>query len=191
MKVRKTILAAAGLLAAAVLPLTGGSSLASAAAPTLGWPGLTCTSNHWIKDVSNGGKVIGVGPQSSGWQLEDSPPNAYPTGDIFLLCSNGNGQYFLQEQLPPVGSPNYSTKATNHWWIGVDVGQHYAITADATAPGPHEAFAIECTAAHQERIHWAVDGDDMFTITTVPPSLWTTPPPVGLPGTQYEISGVC
>ena len=106
------------------------------------------------------------------------------------MCSNGNGQLFLQVQSPPAGMPSDGTQGA-HWWVGVDVGQHYAITADATAPGPHEAFAVICTGAHQERIHWAVDGDDMFTIATTPPGVWTTPPPIGLPGTQYEISGLC
>jgi hypothetical protein len=46
-------------------------------------------------------------------------------------------------------------------------------------------------ASHQERIHWAFEGDDTFTIATQPPTLWTSPPSFALPGTLYNISGMC
>jgi hypothetical protein len=76
-------------------------------------------------------------------------------------------------------------------WVGVNVGQHYAIGATATGPGPHEAFTVVCAGTHKERIHWAFEGDDTFTISTQPPTLWTSPPSFALPGTLYNISGMC
>jgi hypothetical protein len=167
--------------AAAAVPFATNAAPGEAAAQA----GLTCTNNHWIRDVSDANKIVGVGPSTSGFQLEDDVAG-YPVGHIFTLCTNpANRVHYLQNQIPAGGTPNGKP------WVGVTVGQHYAITAAATGPGPHEAFTIVCTGSHQERIHWAFQGDDTFTIATTPPTLWTSPPSFGLPGTVYNISGMC
>jgi hypothetical protein len=144
----------------------------------------SCTINHWIRDVSNGNRLVGISV-SGGLQLAETPTTGYPANFIFELCSDGNGQYYLQDQIPGAGTP------FNHPWVGVNVADHYAITATAIGAGPHEGFAPVCAGKGQEYIHWALAGSDMFTIATQPPTMWTQPPASGLPGTLYNISGVC
>lgn len=182
----KRLLLSFVLAALALLPLGLGLGArpASATLAPIGYPGLHCTTNHWMKDISDGGRLVGVDP-NHGEQLTDSLPG-YPTNHVFVVCSNGNGQLYLQNQLPFAGIPN-----GGRLWMGVNSYAHYAITASATAPGPHEAFAAICTGNHTERIHWAFQGSDTFTIATEPPTLWTNPPGAALPGTRYQISGVC
>ena len=178
----------AGLLLAglALIPFTGAASHRASAATlaSIGYPGLHCSINHWMKDVSDGNKLVGVDPVH-GDQLTDNLPG-YPVNHIFVVCTNGNGQVYLQNQIPSAGIPN-----GGRLWVGVNRFAHYAITASATAPGPHEAFAAVCTGNHTERIHWAFEGSDTFTIAAEPPTLWTNPPGSGFPGTRYQISGVC
>jgi hypothetical protein len=168
-------------LAAGAVPLATYVAPDGAAAQA----GLTCTDNHWIRDVSDGNKVVGVGPASRGYQLEDDLPG-YPVGHIFMLCSKPTSVvHYLQNQIPASGTPN------GKLWVGVNVAQHYAIDAGATGPGPHEAFTVVCAGSHQEFLHWVFEGDDTFTIATQPPTVWTSPPSFGLPGTLYNISGMC
>ena len=185
MKLTRILVALAALTALAVpvsLALSS-SGPASAALAPIGWPGYHCTANHWMKDVSDGDQLLGVSP-GGGLQLTDGAAG-YPTDHVFVLCSL-NGLYYLQNQIPAAGIPN-----GGRMWVGVNVGAHYALTDMATGPGPHEAFSIICTGKNQERIHWADEGSDMFTIATTPPTLWTSPPSAALPGTLYEISSVC
>jgi hypothetical protein len=180
---RKLLTVAVLLLSVVAIPATS-ADVPSASAATLGWPGLICSANHWIRDVSNGNKLVGVNVHGP-FQMEDDPQAGYPMNYVFVFCHNGSGQEFLQSQYPSSNIPG------SHLWVSANVGAHYALTDTATGPGPNEAFFARCAGPGREYIHWAVNADDTFTIATTPPSLWTGPPSEGLPGTLYNISGVC
>ncbi len=174
------------LLAAAVLPLAGlipvaaaGATTHTAAKPAVQPAPFTCTTDHWIRDISEVGQpLLEVNP-FDGDQLQDNRTWAgYPTNYIFTLCTDDDGTFYLQNQIPGNGSTAE--------WVGVNTVARNAVTDTAGGPGPHEGFSVECAGPNQEYLNWDTSGLG-YTIATNPPTVWAGGPV----GTLYEISGLC
>ena len=101
-------------------------------------PPITCTINHWMRDVSQTGTpLVGVDPGDNDQLVDEANAVGYPTNFIYELCAEG-GLFYLENQMPG---------GQVHPWIGDNSALDNAVTDTADGPGGYGGSRLSAGAS--------------------------------------------